>query len=213
MAHTDADTDTGGGRAVEHESRQRMAAAAEALLRSQGYAGMTLEAIAAEAKLPLERVLALFGSRLDVLAALFEQLMLAEAGPARSDGPEGEASACEQVRRLAIRARQRHGAEQRVRLRLKAAGVTEAELHHVTGEGRARHHDTQAGNLERLAEAGWLKSELDVAAAGAILQALSGAELYRRLVLECGWSAERYEGWLFETLVLALGGPRRPDRD
>jgi len=202
-----------GHQSADQEDRQRIADVAEALLRDAGYTGMTLEAIAELAEVPVATVSDLFGSRLGVLVALFERVMLAEADATLPGRLREAQSACERVRLLATLARQQHGAEHQALASLVAAGVEASELAMVTRERRARHHDTQTDNVERLAEAGWLKPELDVAAACAILRALTSPALYRRLVQECGWSAERYERWLFESLVLALGGPRRPDRD
>ncbi len=202
-----------GTEAADQKGRQRIADVAEALLRETGYAGMTLEAIAEQAEVPLDTVSEMFGSRLGVLVALFERVMLAEADAALPRRLREAPSACERVRLLATLARQHHGAEHQALTHLIGAGVKAPELDMVTRDRRARHHDIQTDNVERLAEAGWLKPELDAAAACAILCALTSQELYRRLIQECGWSAERYERWLFESLVLALGGPRRPDRD
>jgi len=51
---------------------------------------------------------------------------------------------------------------------------------------------------------GWLRSGLDAAGARDVLWALTGSELYRMLVVERGWSSDRYQWCLADTLIAGL---------
>jgi hypothetical protein len=59
----------------------------------------------------------------------------------------------------------------------------------------------------RLADSGRLKEGLSVQEAHDVLWTMTGSHLYRQLVGLQGWSADRYDEWLGDTLVgLLLNG-------
>jgi hypothetical protein len=55
-----------------------------------------------------------------------------------------------------------------------------------------------------LRDAGRLRAELDYTTARDIFWTLTGRDIYRMLVRERGWSSQKYEEWLADTLVLSL---------
>jgi hypothetical protein len=50
----------------------------------------------------------------------------------------------------------------------------------------------------------YLRPGVDVAQAGAIIQALCLAEVYHQLVRESGWTADEYQSWLVEVMKREL---------
>jgi hypothetical protein len=68
-------------------------------------------------------------------------------------------------------------------------------------------YERQAGLIKLLEEKGALRPELNPAAARDILWTLTSYDIHRRLVVERKWSADRYEKWLGDTLVLTLLKP------
>ncbi|MEQ1505699.1 MAG: TetR/AcrR family transcriptional regulator, partial [Myxococcota bacterium] len=71
----------------------------------------------------------------------------------------------------------------------------------------SRRRDAQRPLIDALAEAARLADGLDRDRASDVLWALTGRDLYRMLVVDRGWSAGDYEGWLAEVLVSTLVGP------
>jgi hypothetical protein len=62
----------------------------------------------------------------------------------------------------------------------------------------------QAGLIKLLEEKSALRPDLTASAARDILWTLTSYEIHRCLVVERKWSADRYEKWLGDTLVLSL---------
>jgi hypothetical protein len=58
--------------------------------------------------------------------------------------------------------------------------------------------------ITSLGEAGRLRPELDHAAARDVFWMFTGRDVYRMLVRERGWSSQKYQDWLADTLVRAL---------
>ena len=61
---------------------------------------------------------------------------------------------------------------------------------------------------EWLSSNGPLRAGVDVEDAGAIIWTLTSPDVHRLLRDECGWSGQRFQGWLEDTLVRTL----LPDR-
>jgi hypothetical protein len=75
----------------------------------------------------------------------------------------------------------------------------------------AAHRRLQEERLQNMTRVvGWieangpLRSGLSTAEAGEIMWTLTSADVHRMLRIERGWSVERYEGWLAESLIAAL---------
>jgi hypothetical protein len=63
-----------------------------------------------------------------------------------------------------------------------------------------------------LSEAGRLRPDLDYRTARDIFWMLTGRDVYRMLVRERGWSSQKYQDWLADTLVLDLLAPELAKR-
>jgi AcrR family transcriptional regulator len=68
----------------------------------------------------------------------------------------------------------------------------------------------KSGLIEKLRKSGRLRANLKPSEAVAAIWAMSGADLYNQLVFERGWTADRYEQWLADTLMaIVLEAKRR----
>ena len=183
------------------ETRQRILAVARALLTTQGYLGMTMEAIAEAAEVSPKTVAAVVGSKREILAAI--------VNPDAFDAP---------IQDLLSQLRTGQDPEQRVKLvvliirrvyeslhtefeLLRTAGVVDPELADLARRIEARRRHNQTYLITDLYERRALRQALSPEGALDILWSLTSYDLYRMLVIECGWEAERYENWLGQLLL------------
>jgi hypothetical protein len=154
------------------DTRRRIVEATRQLLQKEGYAGMTVEAIA-------------------VRKALSEK------------DPETR------LRLAAPIARQIHDALSATFDLLRGSGVVAPELAKLERQRECLRYERQERMIISLRDAGRLRTELDYTTARDIFWTLTGRDIYRMLVRERGWSSEKYQDWLADTLVRALLGSRK----
>lgn len=187
-------------------TRQQIVAAARTLLATHGYEGTTIDAIARAAGVAAPTVYAAFGSKRGIVAELIHQ---ARFGPAY-DATVTAALATEDPRqRLAFAAkiaRTVYEGERAELELLRGVGMVAPELAALEREGELDRREAQRGLVELLAAGGHLREGLDVESARDVLWAMTNRELFRSLVLERGWPAERYQEWLAGMLAAALLG-------
>lgn len=186
------------------DTRRRIAEATRQLLQSQGYAGMTIEAIARRAKVSAQSVYAIFKSKTGILLELLDE---AAFGADYEDAVSQALSANDpEVRlRLAARiARQIHEAQSATFDLLRGAGVVTPELAKLEQQREDLRYERQEIMIHSLREAGRLPPGLDDASARDIFWMFTGRDVYRMLVRERGWPAQKYQDWLAGTLVRSL---------
>lgn len=64
--------------------------------------------------------------------------------------------------------------------------------------------DMQRGRIDALFKSGRAKTGLDQDTAGTILWMFTGRDVYHKLVHESGWSPDKYQDWLEQTLLATL---------
>jgi len=183
-------------------TRQRIVAGARSRFRERGYAATTIEQIAAEAGVGVATVYAAFGSKQGLLKGMREA-MLAESGiPALLEEMK---AAPDPRRKLEIQAKLVRQQMERSYDVIAAhregsrASASVAEEHRGVLDARARVFQDIARQLEP-----GLAPGTDVRTAADILWVFSSEELYRELVIERGWSPDRFEHWLADTLRAQL---------
>jgi AcrR family transcriptional regulator len=186
------------------ETKRRIARAARKLFATLGYAGTTMEAIAEETGVVVRTVYAAFGTKKAILGAVCDE-WLAEAD-VRS--LMGQAMAEKDVQRkialLAELDRQQWERGPDVIAVLQSAATTNADVARMLKGWIQQRNEILAQVVDGMA--GSLKQGLDPTTATAILRALGSAEVYHELVVECGWSPDRYQEWLTGTLNQQLLG-------
>lgn len=186
------------------ETRQRITAAAHELLLTAGYDGMTIDAVAKAAGVATPTVYAVFGSKRGIFSAILDRVRF---GPDYQEAVArvmDAADSVEELRMVPRIARRIYDAEQDLIRVLSGAGVVAPELSEALQEREEARMAHQTLHITRLQAAGRLRQGLDPDAARDVLWTMTARDVYSLLVLERGWSSDRYEAWLADTLALLL---------
>jgi AcrR family transcriptional regulator len=192
------------------ETRARILAAARKLFLERGYVATSIETIAKEGGVAAQTVYAVFGNKRTVLARLMD------VSVGGDDQPVGVLERREPQR-------MRNEPDQRTQLRMMAQGIREivqragpifdvmrgagaaepevAELYARIQEERRRNMGRVIGWV---AANGPLRDGLTMDDAADIVWTLTSADVHRLLTVDSGWSQERYERWLGDTLIASL---------
>ena len=186
------------------DTRRRIVEATRKLLLSEGYAGMTIDAIARRAKVSAQSVFAIFKSKTGILIALLDQTAF---GPEYEAAVQKALGATEPETRLRLAApiaRQIHDAQSAAFDLLRGSGVVAPELAKLEQHREDLRYERQERMILSLRNARRLRPELTMKTARDIFWMLTGRDVYRMLVRERGWSSEKYQDWLADTLVRSL---------
>jgi AcrR family transcriptional regulator len=185
-------------------TKDRIVAAARALMSERGWDATTIAAIAAEAGVAPQTVYATFGSKLAIVDGMRKVMMRDAQIPQLMAEAASEG---DPRRRLEFWARsirqQLETSYDVIAIHRQAARSNpdfDVEYRKVL-DNRSRHFREFVHAL-----GGALGNGLDERTAVDILWALANEELYRELVMERGWTPERYEQWLARTLISQLLG-------
>ena len=194
------------GQARTRLARRAVVDAARALFAERGYQATTIDAISERADVPAATVYRLFSSKLGILKALLDVSIAGDDQPLPLPArPEVSALATEgdPVTLLAgfaaITAAINTRSSDVYRILVSAAGSDPAAAGLLADYQQQR--DRGQGQMARaLAGAGALRPGVRERDATDVIHALMSPELYRLLVVDRGWSADRYERWLTDTL-------------
>lgn len=205
-----------GGKGSQARTRLARAAvveAARALFLERGYAATTIEAISGQSDVPPATVYRLFTSKLGILKALLdvsitgddEAVPLHERSHVRAlladPDPRRQLSGFAGITRgIMSRAEPLH----RILMSAAASDPDAAAL--LADQGRQRQRG-QAQIARSLARSGALRPPLRERDAADIVHALMSPEVYRLLVGDRGWTADRYQHWLASSLIGQLLPP------
>ena len=186
------------------DTRVRIVEATRQLLQSEGYAGMTVEAIARRAKVSAQSVYAIFKSKTGILTELLDQSTFGADYENAVRQALGARDPESRLRLAAPIARQIHDAQSATFDLLRGAGVVAPELARLEQQRECLRYERQGRMIISLRDAGALRPELDYTTARDIFWMLTGRDVYRMLVRERGWSSQKYQDWLADTLVQSL---------
>jgi AcrR family transcriptional regulator len=189
------------------DTRRRIVKATRQLLHKEGYAGMTVEAIARRAEVSAQSVYAIYRSKTGILIELLDQ---SSFGPEYDEAVREALGAREPEARLRLAApiaRQIHDAQSVTFDLLRGAGVVAPELAKLEQHRECVRYERQERMIVSLQEAGRLRRDLDQTRARDIFWMLTSRDIYRMLVRERGWPSQQYQDWLADTLVRSLLGP------
>jgi len=187
------------------ETRKAVTQAARSLFTERGYASTSIEAVAERAGVAERTVYSIFGTKKSILGAICED-WLAEAGIMETIA-EGMGTQ-DLKRRLDLAAhssRRQWESERGVRAMLEGAAASDADVARMLAgwkQDRARSFRMIVTGLE-----GSLRAGVDGNHAGAIMRALTSAEIYSELVAGEGWTGDEYERWLAGLLAEVLLPP------
>jgi AcrR family transcriptional regulator len=186
------------------DTRKKILDAALQLFQSAGFDRTTISQLAETAGVSSPTVYSLFKSKRGVLLALIDEAMPSHEFQELVEQAMNETDAHRFMRITAKIARQMYDAERSLLNLLRSASVVSPELKQLEREREERRYARQQDAIERLSSAGQLARNLPLSDARDILWTFSGRDLYRLLVIERGWSSEKYEKWLADQLSFAL---------
>jgi AcrR family transcriptional regulator len=188
------------------ETRRLVTLAARTLFIAHGYAATSIEAVAVEAGVSPRTVFSIFGTKKSILGAICEEWLM-EAGVMEAIAT-GMAEP-DLGRRLALVARtsrRQWEVDRGVRWMLGNAAASDADVARMIAgwtDDRARSFHQVVMGVEAQ-----LRDGVDSKRAGALLRALTAAEVYTELVRGEGWTPAEYETWLAGLLQELLLPPR-----
>jgi AcrR family transcriptional regulator len=184
--------------------------AAQRLFERGGYAGTTMEAIAAEAGVALKTVYVAFETKSGLLRALWNHLLRA----GRDEVPIADQEWYREVvaepdpeRKLRLTARSSRQVKERIAGVLeviRSAAPADPDIGALWSRIQTEFHANQRVIVDSIAAAGALRPGLDADRATDLLWTLNHPNVWQLLVEERGWTPEQYEQWLVETATAQL---------
>jgi AcrR family transcriptional regulator len=191
-------------------TRRTRAAVVEAALDlfvERGYAATTIEAICDRSDTPPATVYRLFSSKLGILKAVLDVSIGGDdQAVAMADRPQVRALLSDQDPRkqlagFAALLRDLMARTAPVHRILADAARSDQDASTLLAEIARQRHEGQHRIARSLARSGGLRAGLRERDAGDIIHALASPEVYGLLVIDRGWSGERYETWLAALLT------------
>jgi AcrR family transcriptional regulator len=204
--------DTTRRQAQAAQTRQDILAAARQVFLEHGYTGATLAGIAQTAGVVVETIYRAFGSKAGLFKAVVEAAVA--GGAARAAVPVEQRPAIQAVieetdprRQLELYAATQPGIHARLgplfRL-LAAAAAADPPLAEVWTQLEDQRLNGLRRFVQLLADRGVLAHGLSVEDARDVLWTLTSHAVHDLLVVQRGWSTERYRDWLATSLANAL---------
>jgi AcrR family transcriptional regulator len=202
------------------QARRRILDAAYRLFLNQGYPGTTMAAVARAAGVSVETVYKSFGSKAALAKKVWDVTLVGDDQPVPlAQRPEFTAMTAEPDPRRMLTGYaaigrmllERLGPLQRVILQGAQAG--DPELRELLATIDIERLAGATGFVAKLAEQGALRRGLDPEEARDVLWTLISPEVCRLLVDGRGWSLDRWERWLADTLAAVLLDPPPPSQE
>jgi AcrR family transcriptional regulator len=190
-------------------TRQAILEAAERLFAEHGYVGTSVAEIAEEARVALKTVYAVFGTKAELLRALWNLRMRGDEKPvpmAKRPWYREIVDEPDPRRRLALVAHNVRAVRERtahVTETVRQAAPADEQIAALWDRFQREFYELGVrGIVETLERDGVLAA--DLTKASDIGWTLTHPDIYQLLVRQRGWSAEAYERWLAEMLCAQL---------
>jgi AcrR family transcriptional regulator len=188
-------------------ARAAVVDAARTLFLERGYGATTMEAISGLADVPSATVYRLFSSKHGILKALLDQSIVGDdEDVAMADRPSVQALFAErdpakQLAGFVALTVQLNTAVAPIYSVLVSAAGNDPDAAAILDTLTEQRQQGQRRIARNLARAGGLRPGIRERDAADIIHALLSPELFRLLVIDRGWTTERYQPWLTNTLT------------
>jgi AcrR family transcriptional regulator len=188
-------------------TRRAIVNVAARLFIERGYGATTVDAIAAAAGVSRKTVFTSVGGKAEALRLAFDWAIAGDDEPVPvQDRPQIQALRQEADARLILTGYARSVREVCERIAplsavLQAAAGLDAEIRALAQESGAQRLRGMRILAGTLTDRNALKPGLTAAEAADILWLLNDPAVYHRLVIEQGWTPDRYQDWLAETFI------------
>ena len=195
------------------QTRRAVLDAARRIFLERGYAATTVAAIAAEAGVSVETVYKGFGNKPGLVKAVFDAAIAGDDDPVpmlqremvrRTSAEPDPARKLHMYGEHLTRSAPRHVP---VQLLIRSAAATDAGAAEVWGQMQTERLTGMTVFARHLHDGGYLRPGVSLEEARDVLWTYNSAEVYELLVMERGWTAERYGRWVAEALIAALLPP------
>jgi AcrR family transcriptional regulator len=186
------------------DTRRRILAASTTLFGRKGIDKVTIAQIGAKAAVAASTVYAIYKSKDGILRALMEQSLF---GSRFQDAQKLLTDVSDPVALVELTAhvsRAIYESESSNLGLLRHASGFSPALRKMEQEFERLRYDMQARRLQLLFDSGKVRSGLSLEEARRVLWMYTSRDIYRMLVHEGGWTPDRYQRWLGQTLVEAL---------
>ncbi len=183
-------------------TRAAVVEAARTLCAERGYAATTIEAISDLSDTPQATVYRLFASKLGILKAVLDVSIVGDdEAVAMVDRPQVRALLADpdpsnQLAGFAALLRELMARTAPVHRLLADAARSDGDAASLLADIARQRHEGQHRVARSLARSAALRPGLRERDAADIIHALASPEVYGLLVLDRGWSGERYERWM-----------------
>jgi AcrR family transcriptional regulator len=175
------------------ETKRQIVRAARRLFVASGYAGTTVEQIAAEAGVAVATVYKAFGTKAAIARDL-NDLIDEEAGAAGLAGQlDAENDPARLIELVVAQLRVQHERCGDIIAAIHSGAAVDATLAEVWAEGTRRYDDGMRQLTRKLTADGALRSGLDDAHAAGLLSVLCSTEAFIGLTTRHGWTASQWE--------------------
>lgn len=188
------------------ETRARVLASAKALFSQRGVDAVTVGELAEDAGVSASTVYALFKSKEGVLLALMEGALFGEAFRAAVTRFEAVSDPVQQVAMTASVARAIYESESTELGLMRGTSAFSPALRRMEQTFEDTRLAMQTARLQALFSSGRTKAGLAFEDARRLMWMYTSRDVYRMLVQESGWTPDRYEAWLSQTLLDTLVG-------
>jgi AcrR family transcriptional regulator len=191
-------------------TRARVLNAAESLFAADGYVATTVDLIASTAGVSKPTVFASVGSKRAILVLLRDRALAGDDEPvpvAQRAWYQEALNEPDQRRSLRLHARNVVNIKLRVAtmdLVLERAAGADPELAQLWDEAQRTRRMGAQLVVNALADKGPLRPGLSKRAAVDLLWTLSASGLFQSMVVDSGWSRQRYESWLADLFCAQL---------
>jgi AcrR family transcriptional regulator len=185
-------------------TRAKVLEAGKYLFSRKGIDATTITQIAERAAVSPATVYATVKSKSGLLHALFHDAIF---GPRFQDAHKKLLGVADPVAQIALTAHVARaiyeGESADLSLLMKASAFS-PQLRKTQKAFEVLRRDMQRDRIDALFQAGRAKKGLDRETASSILWMFTGRDVYHKLVHESGWSPDKFQGWLEQTLIATL---------
>ena len=185
-------------------TRQEILSAARRLFFDRGYLQTSISQIAEEAGVSIPTIYASVGPKTAIVLALGETIDSDVGGPQSRERLRSETNAAELLRMAAGVTRQIQERFGDIIAALLQAAAVEPEIAKGIEKGRDFHRAATRLVAGRLHELGALRPGVSSDEAADVIALLTEVSTYARLVGDYGWSFDRAEAWISDTLMRLL---------
>lgn len=185
-------------------SSGRILLVAKKLFKKNGFEKVTIDAIAAAAKISVPTVYAKYKSKRGILFAILDNSFAEEKHGALVQKIYGTDDVHKKIHLTAKLSRLIYEAEHKAHGWLRNAGIIDPVLADLEKQMECRRYERQHKAVEHIAQSRKFNKKISLVKARDIMWAYTGRDFYRLLVAERSWSPDAYERWLATALEQAL---------